>query len=78
MKTNHDFRCNDVVCLFKYMKKGDDRCRLNNNIASQIFNEYGITTCEIGLHQIQYNNIVKQAIITIHQMIREGKRDGNM
>jgi len=60
------------------MKKGDDRCRLNNNIASQIFNEYGITTCEIGLHQVQYNNTVKQAIITIHQMIREEKHDGNM
>lgn len=79
MKTNREFKCDDVNCMFKYQRKGDHRCRLNNNIAKQIFDEYGHTTCEIGLRQVEYTaKGVREAILTTHQMIREERGDGNL
>lgn len=84
MKTNREFTCRDVKCIFKFLSYNSGNhygkphhCKLNNNIAKQIFEEYGITTCEFGLGQHEMSLKERQQIYrVVNQMIREEKNNG--
>jgi hypothetical protein len=54
-------------------------CKLNNQIAKQMFEEYDVTTCEFGMNQIELSITTKRNIYrTINQMVREEKANGDM
>jgi hypothetical protein len=85
IKTNREFLCTDVTCIFKYLGYNTQShskpgmCKLNNTIAKQIFEEYGVTTCEFGMGQTELDISVKRNIYkTINQMVREEKANGNL
>jgi precorrin isomerase len=86
IKTNHDFTCEDVNCMFKFISYNSQnhfgrphRCKLNNEIAKQIFEEHGITTCEFGMRQHNMNITEERNLYRIiNQMIREEKANGNL
>jgi hypothetical protein len=68
IKTNKNFLCDDVNCIFKYLgyntqsRTKPHMCKLNNQIAKQMFEEYDVTTCEFGMNQIELSITTKRTI----------------
>jgi hypothetical protein len=85
MNTNKEFKCDDVNCMFKYSGYGISKyakpntCKLNNNIAKQVFDDFGVTTCELGLGQANLDKTeMRKVFHQINQMIKEERANGDL
>ena len=65
--------CNDVKCIYK---NKEDICKLDVKIASEVFNTFGLTTCEVGIGTMPIPPNRKRSInYTINKMLIQKKQE---